>query len=273
MKKLISFSFCLFLCFSIACKRDKQLSQNNIRLGIQNLISGAVYPDPGSITYVAWGIKDTSGANVAIYNGSAQFFNDSTLSDSTEDVGAVSFGSITINTNVATYGTRDYQFSASDRTNGSNPSQWGTNVTFGIGGGSSTYSAFTQSMYVPEVIYLDGFTHSCTSILPQLSKSNPVTLTWNSDANNTTVAVVFMYDGAASYANNSSLSSSTYTTTVTTADNGSYSITTSDLAAYSVGSVVEIYVGRSNDMQVISNGKTVNVTAYTYSKLMFIIVS
>jgi len=265
------------LCLTFSCKHTtEEVLPTNKSVGFLNIIAsslGTVGEYPGSISYIAFGSNGPMGKH-AYYKGYAEFFNDSTLTGKVEDVGQVYFGNIAINTNPSRWGVNTYHFEAADMTNSTNSSQWGTNVTFGIAGGSSTYSGFNTSFYVPEVIYFDTISYVCGSpSLPPLSISSPPTLTWNADGNNTNVAIVIIYDGVASNQLNSSLSNQSFSQSLVTNDNGSYGLTSSDLASFTSGAIVDVYVGRCGEDVVVSNGKKINIIAYTYSKRRYLLVN
>ncbi len=235
----------------------------NLMYGInQNSTSSA------KISYTAIGLSSYNGQHSSMYYGYAEFFN--------ENVGEVSFGNISIVPNPSFYGTNNYYFSKLNKADSTNQMQWGTTTTFGINGGGS-YSAFNTRFYVPEVLFLnpqDSFYFNGEGLpnSPTLSKSKPnFTLNWNSDTRNDSVAIVFMYDGTWSHTIHSNLSSNSFATFTTCSDQGNYTLHASDLNSFPVGTIIDIYVGRGNNQEIISNGRTVYVTANTYAKQTFII--
>jgi hypothetical protein len=278
MKK-IELIFLLSIAFCSCNKKNENtsltLNSSKPTNSVVSAFQSQNYPDPGLISYYAWGTASTSG-NEVLFDGHAEFFPDSSLTGQVENVGTVNFGIINIDTNVTRFGTHDYNFIKPNCIDPNNYSNWGINSNFGISGGG-TYAPFQANFYVPEIIYLTPIAAVCNiSSLnyPTISKSNPTTvLNWNIDPNNAQVAIIFNYDGARSSSINSGLSSTSFSTYAVGPDNGTYSVSIADLSAFPVGGILDVYVGRGNDENVISNGKEVYVTANTYSKRTYMITN
>lgn len=276
MKNYKILLFLAILAISCNSKVENQLeatSKNAINPVVKALFSSG-FPEPGKISYSAWGMASSKNIEV-LYNGHAEFFQDHNRFGHGENVGRVNFGSIFINTDIKQYGANDYNFSLSDVNNTNNSANWGANTSFGVAGGG-VYPAFQVSFYVPKVIYLSPIGQVCNKIssnYPIISKSNPaVSLNWNLDINNSQVAIIFYYDGIKSQSINPMLPTTSFSSFVTAPDNGLYVINASDISNLPVGGLVEIYVGRGNDENVNIQGKEVYITANTYSKRTYMIV-
>lgn len=273
------FKSLLLLFMLAACKQnERSLEINSQPKNLTDRLTSflrAGNPEPGFIAYYAWGISGPSG-NAVDYNGHAEFFPNSSLSGSMVDVGVVNFGTVQVNTDTARYGTYAYNFTMPNKLGSQNASQWGSNVSFGITGGTS-YNPFQTKFYVPQVIFLDTIPFVCNGSnginYPSISKSNPTTvLNWNMDIHNKQVAVIMYYDGVQSNKLNSALSNKSFSNAFIVPDNGSYTIKPLDMLPYPVGSVLEVYVARGNDETLNNNGKDVYVTANTYAKRTYIVL-
>jgi len=119
---------------------------------------------------------------------------------------------------------------------------FGTIAYWGLSGNSMAgILSFTDSMYIPDEIVLTS--PSSGSII---SKSNALTITWNQDASNDTVAIWLRYDYAVSKYADSTISNTAYSKYWLVSDNGQFSIPSSDLASIPTGGYISIVVARGN---------------------------
>ncbi|MCX6187237.1 MAG: hypothetical protein NTU43_09635 [Bacteroidetes bacterium] len=281
-KSILIITILASIVFITACKNGVETeikSNNKSKNTLTNLMLGGGVPyDEGSIYYRA---ITTTGNNDSscYYWATGQFYKTSDLNPKdVENVGDLYIGAIKVNImDTALYGKHyTYNFTSLDAKNQINAGQFGTGTAFSITGGGS-FDPCSTEFYIPEELYLAPMTPcACgrsVSGLPTLSKTNPsVAINWITDPNNSNVAVVFFYDGPTSKRLNANLSDQSFERTKIVSDNGNYAISSSDLIDFPVGSVVEIYVGRSSEGDMTSKGKNIHITGYTYAKETYEIV-
>ncbi len=254
------------------CKRDsKEADAVSKGKSLIHALASVGGMSEGEINYSVYCNTDSVNhrldSNIT-YNGSAQFFTDNTFDPSQcEDVGTVNIGGINFNTNRPYWGGNAYYFTLTNRVSGINNSQFGSVVNFGISGGGS-YASGNVNIYVPQRIFLSPLPPTCGNNTIYQSHL-PYIINWNLDPSNSQVAIVIEYDGFRSHRNNPLLADDTYLTTISTPDNGSYSITSSDLSSFPLGSVLNIYVSRSGLGLISTSGKTISVVAYAYTSRGF----
>jgi hypothetical protein len=267
MKKIISITTSvIIICTITSCKKD--IVEETVKEKMHPIVAklGGITPDEGTITYSVYGEQTPTGTPNFYYNGAAQFFTTNLLDPSEcEDVGTIYFGNIPLNTNTTYWGTNIYQFEAAHKGNPVNTTQFGANVQFRITGGWSSYDTASVGFYVPEKIYLTPLALTCGG--PRISQGGlPHIINWNADPNNKDVAIILVYNGPESKKNNPLLSDQTFSETIVANDIGTYSVTAADLSSFPIGSVIEIYVARSGEDVINSNGKTIDVVGYAYTK-------
>ncbi len=119
---------------------------------------------------------------------------------------------------------------------------FGSVAVWGLSGNiSSGIPSFSDTMYVPDEIVMTFPTANTT-----ISKSAGVTVTWNQDTNNDTVAVWLQYDYAVSRFADSTISSAPYSKYWLTTDNGQFQISTSQLSSIPTGGYASIIIARGN---------------------------
>jgi len=95
-------------------------------------------------------------------------------------------------------------------------------------------------MYVPELIDLT------LSNPEEFDKTQNLTFTWNSDANNSDVYVRLKYSKGLNEMVNPSMTWSNIVMNYTTNDDGSFTINSSDLSGLPVGGLVDVIIARGN---------------------------
>ncbi len=130
------------------------------------------------------------------------------------------------------------------------------NPTLGI-------DTFSNNFYLPLPVMITSSTSSTISSL------NSYQINWNTDANNQNGIVIGIYYSSMLNRLIDSTSQSTDKLwTVTTTDNGSYTIPSAVLSTFPQGSYIDIYVGRAAATPyLIGNSKSINLFSSSYSKL------
>lgn len=119
---------------------------------------------------------------------------------------------------------------------------FGTTASWGLSGNPvAGIPSFSDSMYVPDEIILVS-----PSLGSVISKSNALTITWNQDIYNDTVAIWLRYDNAVSAYADSTLPNSAYSKYWIVSDNGQFSIPSSDLLSIPTGGYASIVIARGN---------------------------
>jgi hypothetical protein len=189
--------------------------------------------------------------------------------DNRVSVGALSIGTFSLSPNSSNGDA--YYFDSAQHLAAANASQFGATVTFSIAGDTSNgFGPDSVSIYVPAEIKLTGPFSSGS--IPTHSKTSAINVTWNTDANNDSIAIILVYESALSHRKNSSLSSTLITVIKLTDDDGSYTISPSDFSSFPVGGIATLYVGRIGEDVLVSNGKTIPVYAYTWASQQFDII-
>lgn len=278
VKQIISAASVLLLLS--ACSRENDSNETESQKKSNPLVSaltGVTYGNYyGEIDYSASGGKYSDTSNQVLtettYNGQGYFY-DNFISQRFTYVGTMQIGaiSVVVDTNISLY----YRFSPTQWRLPINETQFGSNVTFSISGNVSTYTAASTSLYVPEELYIDTISCSCQIGYPEISLSGlPYEIRWNTDPQNQKgVVILIKYEGYESHQRDASLPSNIYfKPAITAPDNGSYDITAADLAGIPIGGIIDVYVARGNDDEMLSNGRPILINAYTYSKKRFIVV-
>ncbi len=134
---------------------------------------------------------------------------------------------------------------------------FGGNGVFGIAGNTANaVPAWTTTMYVPHAIFL--LTPELSTTNATISKSTGLTLSWNADPNNTLgvgIEIIQTTDMPLPY----------HVWNTIETDDGEYTITPSDLAAFEPGETCYIGIGRMNFKFVEADNKDYTVYALSYT--------
>lgn len=144
---------------------------------------------------------------------------------------------------------------------GSGSPAFGGTKTFSLAGNNSEQiNGFSTTMYVPQEIVMT----APATYMANASTGSGFTVTWNQDNSNTEpVYIGLVYLGAESHAENGSLSSTDVWKLISTTDDGSYTVSSSDLTGMPVGGILKISIGRGNSKTVTNGGQTYLINAYT----------
>mgnify|MGYP000860886653 FL=1 len=199
-----------------------------------NGIMSAMYYEQGNYNYYDY------------YGRAAVFQN-------TDPMQKVNAGVATIANNVTNpYSNNEYH--------NKNEITFGQVVNFGITGNSQNgISAFSEQMYIPQKIH---------AIIPggvlQISKSQGMTITWNTDSNNDKgVFIGLDYQIIESNNIDGNMPDEPIITYENVDDNGTYDITPAKLSSYPVGSIIELIAARGNYNYISVNSRTYLLLGYT----------
>lgn len=146
------------------------------------------------------------------------------------------------------------------------PSTFGSVTTWSLSGNSGAgIPGFTDTMYIPAEIRIT--TPSATT--SSISRSAPLVVAWNADANNDVVLINVEYLVDASQLRDSTLPGTDYKWHTTTEDDGSYTISTTDLAGLPVGGVVEITLARGVSKTTGTSSKKFHIYAYSTAAAVY----
>ncbi len=159
----------------------------------------------------------------------------------------ISVNSLSINARTLTSNTdKSYNFRYSDSATGAlqeGKNLYGTNVKIKIAG-TTTADTVTQSLYMPKRVF-----SAITDYPGQIDISTNLTLKWIADPACTwgNVAIKIWYNaGRSRYLNDSTLSAKDTVLSYTVPDNGSYTISSSDLQKLRANSIVTFSLGRGS---------------------------
>lgn len=148
----------------------------------------------------------------------------------------------------------------------------GNGPTFGAvtawsiaGNPASGIPAFTNSMYVPAEIRIAVPTVSTVAI----SKSQPLTIEWNADANNEAVLIIVDYMVDESLMRDSNLTTTDYRWKTITDDDGSFTVVPSDLAGLPVGGLFQIVLARGASKKGGTTSHPFHIYAYSTAAGMY----
>lgn len=148
------------------------------------------------------------------------------------------------------------------------PCTFGAVSVWSLAGGPSV-GGFADSMYVPTEIKLLSPVSSATSV----SRTQPLTVTWNVDPNGDSVLVHIEYLVEGSIDNDPSLPTTDYRWGVLTADNGSYTISATDLAGLPAGGLVQITLARGASKTSGTTSYPFHVYAYSTATALFKVIA
>jgi hypothetical protein len=155
-------------------------------------------------------------------------------------------------------------------TGGTAPSFGGTKSFSTTGNSSEQINAFSMSFYVPTEITLN----SPSTPMSSVSSGSGFTVTWNTDnSNNNGVYIGLVYLGLESNAENSSLSATDVYKLISTTDDGSHTISSSDLANMPVGGILKVVIGRGASNSTTVGGQIYIVNAYSLASTRYRISS
>lgn len=155
-------------------------------------------------------------------------------------------------------------------TSASSKPVFGDTTTWGISGNSAKgIPSYSLQLYVPAEIKMTTPTSAGTNV----SRSSGVQIGWNSDSRNDSVAIIWMYDGANSHYKDSTKSSNDVTWYKMVPDNGSYTLTSSDLSSLAAGSYMKIKIARGAANVAFINGKAYQNYGYSFAGGTFKVTS
>lgn len=181
------------------------------------------------------------------------FCNDNT--DQPRDFGGLSINEITIECDSELkYGyTLDQDFSSA-------LGYFGQSTTVSLEG-SEVLPSLNTDFYIPKMMTITNMDNSSNSI------SEGMEITWDDDLNNTFgVGIAIIFDPLST--ENDTKDFSNYQevrTAIHTEDDGSYTITSSDLSGIPAGSSVEFYIGRGNYKNALMSDDNLSMGIITYS--------
>lgn len=184
----------------------------------------------GTLGMLHWRLDGSEGRSDVYQTSGSVFDTDSPTTQKRVDGGIVNVSGVTITADPSN--DRIYEASVGGL--------WGqAEAPFSIAG-SANVPAFSTTLRVPKQIVLNNNISGKV-----LSKSVPLTLTWNADVNNTNgVHVVVSYRVITSNKENSEMPDTAITLNIVVPDNGSHTLTLDDLRAFPTGSIVDIGIGR-----------------------------
>ena len=206
-----------------------------------------------------------SSSSEGLYGTTGGFFDNTDLRSPRHDYGVATIAGKSVSAGSEMY------YSESGSMSDVDAPTFGANGTWTINGGTGGPS-FTKTMYVPSVIELLSPTRTGPAI-SDLSRSSDITVSWNSDPGNDNVLVVLFYDGAISNDIDPTLPASDEVQHWITDDDGSYTISSSDLSSLPVGGRIRIIVARGVGSNVSGgDGKNYNLYAYSTAEGAFKII-
>lgn len=147
------------------------------------------------------------------------------------------------------------------------PGGFGTTCTFGLSGNvGAGIPGFSTTMYVPTEILMSG------PLTSTISKSAGATVTWNTDPLNADVIVFANYEIGISRDINPALPGTRIAWRTTAPDNGSYTLTAGNLAAFPVGARVRIGVARGAFKTHTVSGQNYELVGYSAADNFYQIV-
>lgn len=147
---------------------------------------------------------------------------------------------------------------------GMNGPTFGAVTTWSLGGNSSVgIPAFSDNMYVPAEIRITAPTAL------DVSKSQPLTVTWNQDGNNESILLVVDYRVDESLMRDSTLTTAKYRWQTVTDDDGSYTINPADLAAIPVGGLMDITLARGISKKSGTASHPFHIYAYSTANAIY----
>jgi hypothetical protein len=144
---------------------------------------------------------------------------------------------------------------------------FGTTHVFSLAGNQNV-QPFSTQMYVPQSIHM-----VIPNNVEEISKSNGLTITWESDNNNNNgVYIGFEYDIVLSNEDNPSMPDDPIFNYLNTEDDGSFTITTTHLSSFPTGSTINIIIGRGNIETVSVGNRKYRLIGYWASFSDFLLV-
>lgn len=210
----------------------------------------------GALGMLHWRLDGVEGRNDAYQTSGSVFDTDSPTTQRRVDGGIVNISGVSI----AADPSNDLLYQSSEGGLWDIP-----DAPYSITGNIRVPS-FETTLGVPKKIVLNNSIAGKT-----LSKSTPLTLTWNADPTNANgVRVVASYRVFTSNKENSALPDTAITINVLVPDNGSHTLSTKDLSVFPTGAIVDIGIGRGTNKLTGSPRKyLVSATTIAFGECVF----
>ncbi|MEX0968337.1 MAG: hypothetical protein WD077_13965 [Bacteroidia bacterium] len=181
-----------------------------------------------------------SDSDVTVYGLGANLYGDTADWSTPKNGGTLTLGNKQINTDSTQ--NYAYYYSAYHSNDPSLASNFGNTISFDISGNSTAgIPNISGSIYSPDLIFMTQPTGSLLDI------SSDFDIDWNSDAANpNNIFIIIEYLGSASQRQDPSLPGSNFYLIYETADDGSHTVNSLDLADFPVDGITQIHIVRGN---------------------------
>lgn len=147
---------------------------------------------------------------------------------------------------------------------------FGDTTTWGISGNSTKgIPSYSLQLYVPAEIKMTTPASAGTNV----SRTSGLLIGWNSDSRNDSVAIIWTYDGANSHYHDSTMSFTDAMWYKMVPDNGSYTLTSTDLSGLPAGSYMKIKIARGAANVAFVNGRAYQNYGYSFAGGTFKVTS
>jgi hypothetical protein len=261
MKKIF-FAIMLLNCFGCSKDNSAQKILEDVFTSQRDALPSEIQilellqaPTDGYATissYATLSIQDLRGPEIMI-----QGFGYS-KAGAKSDFGTLTFGNINTNKNSS------FDYRSVGATGAKN--LFGTTASVALAG-SNNLPGFSTNFYIPKLMTITSPAFSNNSVI-----STGTTITWEPDTNNTTlgVGIAILYDPNSPENQHLHLSGSAVRNYIRTADTGSYTISSNDLAGIPTDAILSFGIGRGNyKRQAMSNDYYFGLASFSVVEHVF----
>lgn len=267
MKRLFFYiALVLILTSVISCHKESILDANNplsrsFRKSKEITIYGRIQLGVAARNYMAFPLN--CAANAQFFD-STNHSNICKITQQTYNVGTIYIDNLLLkpdSNDLQYHSVIDDPCGHLDPTTGSN--FFGKEVIFKIAGNGITLDSITDTMYVPKLISMTRPTKHDT-----LFKNRGLTIQWLPDSKNDIgvfIHILYLHNLNGNNTRNLNLPNTDKFMLKQVPDNGSYTLSTNDLAEFPKGSIVEFRLGRGNQIfPSDARGRTIQIDAINH---------